>query len=221
MPERLTILVFAKRTLPGAVKTRLLTTLSAQDAACVHAAMLDCVLARVSVHLPDARHILALTGRGDVPALPEGWETLEQAPGDLGARLHQAWLNVGGGPAMFLGVDSPDVPAAVLQGAASALEASDVACGRTEDGGYWTLAARCVSPALFAGIDWGTQTVYDQTRSAAAGAGLSFHPLPAWHDVDTPDDLAALLRRLRHADEPALQALRARLQPIAEVQHHG
>ena len=72
-----------------------------------------------------------------------------------------------------------------------------MALGPTGDGGYWTLAAGAYQPALVRDIDWDAPDVYDQTFQRAAEAGLTVCPLPAWHDVDLPEDVDALRRRLR------------------------
>jgi hypothetical protein len=203
------------------VKTRLMPTLSAKQAAQVHAAMLDCVLQRVAEHLP-GRHLLALAGAepgSPAPGLPAGWAVLDQGTGTLGDRLEHVWRQLpAASPVVFLGVDSPDVPAEALAGIGATLSGVDAALGPVDDGGYWALAAARRLPALVRGIDWGTAAVYHQTRSAADAAGLQVRDLPRWHDVDTPADLADLQRRLKDAQEPALVALRDRL---AAFSSHG
>ncbi|MEM0915422.1 MAG: DUF2064 domain-containing protein, partial [Planctomycetota bacterium] len=99
-------------------------------------------------------------------------------------------------------------------------DGADAAVGPVADGGYWTLAARSADrgAALLRGIDWGSERVLDQTRAAAAAAGLRLSELDAWHDVDDADDLAALRRRLANtaatadpAADPALSTLRSAL----------
>jgi glycosyltransferase A (GT-A) superfamily protein (DUF2064 family) len=53
------VVVMAKNPVPGRVKTRLSPEYSPYQAACIHAAMLDCVLNRLMKYLP-GRHLLAL-----------------------------------------------------------------------------------------------------------------------------------------------------------------
>ncbi len=214
--------------------------LSLAQAAHIHLAMLDCVLQRLATHLPDARHILALDAspygntptkppkntprtdpespafapnRPELPDIARDWRVISQSGGDLGERLDRAWQAAGRGPIVFLGADSPDVPAEALRAIGPALARADAAIGPAADGGYWALASRRYRPELVRGIDWGGAAVYDQTHAAARAAGLRLVDLPPWHDVDTPADLAALLDRLTHAREPALQQLAARLPP--------
>lgn len=239
------VIVLAKAPRPGRVKTRLSPTLTPAQAAAVHAAMLICVLQRTRRHVP-GEHVLAVDGletwqetrirlAHDVPlgtelaaALVEaaaGWRLIDQGTGDLGARLEHTWRDTGAGAVVFLGVDTPDVPAAALEAVVPALADVDAAIGPASDGGYWTLAARRHAPALLRGIDWGGSAVYHQTLAAAAREGLTWRSLPTWHDVDEPADLAALRHRLNPRKDPRktlrtdppLRQLRNHLACIAEA----
>lgn len=218
-------IVMAKRPIPGRVKTRLIGELTDHQAACVHAAMLDCVLQRLNAVFP-GELILALDGGIDatpthaIPELsiqlPSETKVIDQGRGDLGDRLSHVWQAIGGGPAVFFGVDSPDVPIHALKSIPQSLTHTDAACGPVGDGGYWCLAGRRYTPELLAGIDWGTAAVYHQTRDAAERAGLTFNELPAWHDIDDASDLDSLRNRLRDAREPALISLAQRLDRITQ-----
>jgi len=215
------VVVMTRPARAGRVKTRLTSArggaMTDAQAAAVHAAMSRCVLARLS-QLPYIKGFIAVDGGRLNPPdalpvpVPRDWSVLDQGPGDLGQRLGRVWRQVGGGPAAFFGVDSPDVPAEALSAAIEAARARDAAAGPVDDGGYWTLAAVRYRPGLLAGIDWGTDRVYHQTCQAAGRLGLRLHALPAWHDVDGPADLAALQRRLASADDPALRQLRDEIQ---------
>ena len=116
----LSVLVMAKAAVPGRVKTRLTRgpgALSPDAAAAVHAAMLDTVLARLRpLVVGGGAAVLALDDPALAPeaAAEHGWTVVPQGTGDLGQRIARAWRHVPG-PAAVFGVDSPDVPAAVLQ----------------------------------------------------------------------------------------------------------
>ncbi len=221
----LTSVIMAKWPQPGKVKTRLIGPLTAYQAAAVHAAMLQCVLDRLNQHLPGSI-VLAVDPPHDTLALGDDPELsielpientlIDQDTGDLGNRIMRAWEDVGSGPTVFFGVDSPDIPVDALKAIPNALTRSEAACGPVDDGGYWCLAARQLARQLLIDIDWGTSKVYHQTQNAAARARLSLAELPAWHDVDTPDDLDALRQRIRLQKEPALTRLAKRLDRVLQ-----
>lgn len=225
----LSVVVMAKAAVPGRVKTRLTRGeggLSDNRASGVHSAMFEAVLTRTAAHLraPDGGRpglVLAMDDPAGAPAGAEaaGWRVVAQGDGDLGQRLDRVWQNcrqhAGHDAIVFFGVDSPDVPADILGSIGDALNHATAVIGPVEDGGYWTLACRDYLPALLRGIDWGTPAVYDQTFKIARAAGIDLQPLAAWHDVDEPADLAALIQRLAQAEDPTLQQLRDRLTPLA------
>lgn len=219
------IVVMAKRPIPGRVKTRLTPTFSPQQAAQAHAAMLECVLARLATHLP-GQHFLALDSQTVPPnqphdpaldyELPQAFHIIDQGTGDLGDRITHVWQALNQGPAVFFGVDSPDLPTQTLTTLWDALAPADAVIGPVDDGGYWCLAAQQLPPPLLASIDWGTPAVYHQTHQAARDAGLTLTDLDPWHDVDDPADLLALQYRIKPTHEPALTRLRQRLDRITQ-----
>lgn len=216
----------AKPPVPGLVKTRLTASLSPAAAAAVHAAMMQCVLNRLTA-LTSGPCWLALAGldeqyAGDAELarlrlaelgplavhVPKHWRIVDQGSGDLGSRLNHVWQQVHQGKAVFWGVDSPDVPQTHLQAALALTRKPVCGAGPVSDGGYWTLAAGRYCPEVVADIDWAGPSVYHQTQSAAAAAGIKWQTLPRWHDVDEPADLSALMQRLDAAVEPALVQLK-------------
>jgi rSAM/selenodomain-associated transferase 1 len=202
----------AKYPAPGRVKTRLVTAGLLDEPGAVEFAwaLLACTVARlaarrrvtVALACDDASlderaaEVRARLGRPDL-------EVIDQGTGDLGRRLDHVWRRpeLVATPLAFFGTDTPDVPDAALAAIPDALRAADLAVGPTGDGGYWTLAARRHLPEVLDRIDWGTETVYDQTRRRARDAGLTVSTLPPWHDVDRPEDVEDLRRRLADRDD--------------------
>jgi glycosyltransferase A (GT-A) superfamily protein (DUF2064 family) len=58
---------------------------------------------------------------------------------------------------------------------------------------------------LFDGVPWSTAAVLEITLRRAATAGLQAVCMPAWFDVDTPDDLQRLQKAL-DGGPPAAEA---------------
>ena len=106
-----TLIVIAKECLPGKVKTRLHPPLSLDQAAQLAAASLDDTLAAVAP-LPATRRVLAFDGQV-APASAAGYDIVPQVSGGLDARLG-AIFDGCNEPAVLIGMDTPQVSAAVL-----------------------------------------------------------------------------------------------------------
>lgn len=244
----MTVVIMAKRAVAGRVKTRLIGDLSPLQAAGVHQAMLDCVLRRLGDHLVGAGGQGAIAidepvGSSSDVAGEEGeiagdanrsmgisevlleqpgrWRLVSQGSGDLGARMLRVWREIGGGPAAFFGVDSPDAPVGALQELAKQAALSDVVFGPAVDGGYWTIAAMAPPSPVFQGIAWGGEEVLAQSLEAAERANLAAICTTRWYDVDEYRDLQALRQRLASADvsanDTALATLRGQLDELCPV----
>jgi rSAM/selenodomain-associated transferase 1 len=184
--EDVALVVIAKAPHPGRSKTRLCPPCTEAEAAALAAAALADTLRAVGA-VPARRRLLALDGRLD--ALPEGFETIAQRGTGLGERLGHA-LAAAGGPALVVGMDTPQLTPAEVSGAAARLERGDVdaVLGPAHDGGYWTIGLRDPDPAAFAGVPMSTgRTCIAQARRLRE-LGLKVAALPALRDVDTIDD---------------------------------
>lgn len=207
MPLPLTLAVFAKAPIPGAVKTRLCPPLTGEQAARLYAAFVcDTVRAAQAVSKPtvfysgDQEPLARLLAENAL--FPTQWQP--QGDGDLGARMARVPA-----PCLILGTDSPHLPVSFLQEALDHLATVDVVLGPAEDGGYYLIGLRAPQPSLFEGIHWSTGEVLAQTRARAASRQLTTFLLPPWHDIDTIDDLnrlRAYLQSTSDADCPATRA---------------
>lgn len=159
------LIVLAKQPRPGRVKTRLMPELSAREAAAVAAGALADTL-EIARQTPAARHLLVFDGD---PSgwVPPGWSVAAQAPGGLDERICAAFELAGRGPAMLVGMDTPQLRPAQL--AAFDPTRYDCCLGPAEDGGYWTIGFR------------------DPTRARAAVLGVA---------MSVPHTAAAQLHRL-------------------------
>jgi len=202
------LLLFTKPAREGRVKTRLIGDLTAREAALLHAAFLDDLLARLSAGRFALRLAWAVEPGEELPAGPV--PGVRQRGADLGERLfvalQEAAVPADGEPAaavMALGSDHPTLPLALVEGAFAALEGgAPVALGPAEDGGYYLigLRAEAIDRHLFAAIDWSTERVLAQTLDRCRELGHEPFLLPRAADVDTPADLARLAARLATDD---------------------
>ena len=63
-------------------------------------------------------------------------------------------------------------------------------------------------PALFEEMTFSHERVFEDTLDRAGATPATVSVLPMWYDVDTPDQLARLLRDLRESRAQAPQTLR-------------
>lgn len=189
------VLLFAKAPRPGAVKTRLARDLGEAAAASVYRALGVRVAEAVSVAFPLTVWYEPPGAEAEMRAwLGDRHRYVPQPEGDLGERLRLGFathFQGGGGPAIAIGADAPDVDAAVVAAAFARLERADVVLGPAVDGGYYLVGLARPTPALFAGVPWGTGGVLHETLAICRREGLRVARLPPLRDVDTIDDLRA------------------------------
>ncbi|MGH9230581.1 MAG: TIGR04282 family arsenosugar biosynthesis glycosyltransferase, partial [Acidimicrobiales bacterium] len=150
------LVVLAKDPVPGRVKTRLCPPCSPADAALVAEAALADTLDAALASGAD-RVVLALDGRPG-PWCPPGVAVVGQGHGTLDRRLAHVWAHgAGRGPALQVGMDTPQVSAGDLDRAMAALadERVDAVLGPAADGGWWALGMRRPRPEAVLGVPTG------------------------------------------------------------------
>lgn len=205
MDERRLLVIVCRNPDVGAVKTRLIPALGAEGARALYRAFLRDLGERFAGQPYGL--LWAYTPEGGAPPadLTPG-RARAQEGADLGHRLlrlfQQCCPEAPGGVAV-ISSDVPHLPRRVVDRAFAALDAADVALAPSDDGGYHLVAMR-EPHDIFSTVTMSTPTVLDQTRAANDALSLRPHLLEGDFDVDLPDDLPRLARRLR--DEPALRA---------------
>jgi hypothetical protein len=217
--EQIIVAVITKYPEPGKVKTRLTAALSPEHASRVHRVFLTHVVGRLKRFKPQALKIIydppdKLASMRDL--LKTSDELLPQCPGDLGARLAHAADEIRastGRAVLIFAVDSPDLPAVHIRRAAALLDDADVVLGPAEDGGYWCigLSPRVDARRLLGDIAWSSGRERAQTRARAEALGYGVAEGDLWDDIDRPEDLKRLCRRLKHADDADDRQLMERL----------
>jgi uncharacterized protein len=188
------LVVIAKAPAPGRSKTRLCPPFTPEQAASLARAALFDTLAAVAA-TPARRRILALDGEPDGWLPPAAFELHAQRGAGLGERLGDA-LVAAGGPALVVGMDTPQLTSALLRHAASRLCEPDVDAmlGPAADGGYWTIGLRRPDPAAFDGVPMSSDDTCAAQRARLAELGLRTADLPVMRDVDTFADAEAVAR---------------------------
>ena len=190
------LLVFTRTPDPGNVKTRLLSVMDAPRAAAIQAGLLQRTLetARASAAddielwcTPTTQHsvLLELEDRFSLALRA-------QAGAGLGERMcfamEQALRDYR--HVALVGSDCMDLTAADIDLALEQLAAgTDVVLGPALDGGYYLIGLSRLYRQLFAGIEWGTDRVLEETRERVAQSGLKLFELPVRRDLDRPEDL--------------------------------
>jgi uncharacterized protein len=191
---RVDVVVLAKVPRPGRSKTRLQPPCTPTEAAeLASAALLDTVVAVEAASI-DGRRVLALDEPSSAIA-PPGWRTIPQRGDGLDERLASAFDDVAG-PALLVGMDTPQITPTLLEDAVSRLRlpSVDAVIGEALDGGYWAIGLRRPHPSVFLGVTMSAPTTAVETRSRLRTAGLRVADLPKLRDVDTIDDAWAVAR---------------------------
>ena len=138
------IIVMAKAPTPGRVKTRLCPPCTPGEAAVVaEAALVDTLTAALSSSA--GRVVLVLDGEPGA-WLPAGVDVVSQRGNGFDERLAAAWTDIGG-PAVQIGMDTPQVTSALLDVACTMLEQAGHRCGPRTGGGRRLVGHRaCAVP---------------------------------------------------------------------------
>lgn len=184
-----TIVVIAKQPVPGRVKTRLIGTVSAEQAAeLARCAVLDTLQALDELHC--ANRVILLDGSPE-GWVPGGWSVILQSGGGLDERLSAGFDQLPAGAAVLVGMDTPQVRVELLDFDPSRY---DACLGLAIDGGYWAIGFADPKRArdCIAGVPMSTERTGAEQYRRLIEAGLSVQLLPELVDVDTADSAAAV-----------------------------
>ncbi|MGC8559845.1 MAG: TIGR04282 family arsenosugar biosynthesis glycosyltransferase [Phycisphaerae bacterium] len=223
------VVLVAKAPIPGSVKTRLTSHISAQAAAEIHAAFLDHVRRTAEQWASETvgiELVLLFAPPEDISPWDgwNHWRKLPQRGGDLGHRMEDARHRVSTpshAGCIFIGADVPELTPDHLAWAAAEVNRGRYAMIPAHDGGYVLIGVPRFKKSLFDGIAWGTAEVASQTRRAAAQHDETISELPPMHDIDTCADLTALLNRLAASPESRALSLQRRLAELISHQASG
>lgn len=198
------VLLFVKYPAPGKVKSRLAGHLGATLAAEIYRNFVLDIL--------DTLHKLDVNLRiffepAHSPSefrqwLGEDCSYVVQSGGNLGKRMKNAFsygFGEGFSRVVLIGSDLPDLPGDFIALGLEALDTHDAVLGPSSDGGYYLIgfSKQTFLPEAFDNIAWGTNRVFTHTVRMLKRHHRKLLALPRWHDVDTLEDLKALVARSR------------------------
>ena len=199
------LVIFAKAPIPGEVNTRLCPPLTPDEAATLQGSFVLDMLERsktavAKLKLPLDRYLACAPSSTlvffKIMEERQGVTLINQIGDDLGARINQAFETMfsrGYKRVLIVGTDVPTLPLDHYKQALVLLETNDLVLGPALDGGYYLIGLKRMVPDLFIGIPWSTERVLGMTQEKATTLGLKTALLPPWRDVDTIEDLQALI----------------------------
>lgn len=185
------LIVIARAPVPGRSKTRLSPPCTPEEAAGLARAALEDTLDVVGATAVE-RRLLALEGSPG-SWLPPGFDVVPQRGDGLGERLAAAFADVGG-PAVAVGMDTPQITPALLNHAVALLgePGVDAVLGPAHDGGYWAIGLRRADPEVFSGVPMSSSDTGAIQLARLRHLGLHTETLPCLRDVDGFDDAQAV-----------------------------
>ena len=114
---------------------------------------------------------------------------LAQRGDGLDERLAAAFADLGG-PAVVIGMDTPQVTAELLDLVVSTLctPGTDAVLGPANDGGYWVLGLRAADPAALLGVPMSLAHTGAAQLDRLRELGLHTRAVPELTDLDTFDE---------------------------------
>lgn len=191
------LLIFCKAPIAGQVKTRLIPTLTAEQAAQLHIELTLSTLQRATQQAlcpiqlwctPTIEHDFFIQAEQDY--VLTRWQ---QHGNDLGERMNQA-LNTAlknYKRAVLIGCDCPSLNSQDLATAIQVLnDKTSAVFAPAEDGGYVLIGLNHPQPELFIDMPWSSERVMAETRARCQQHGIIYQELAMQWDIDTPVDLA-------------------------------
>ena len=196
------LLVMAKSPRAGRTKTRLCPPCTPEEAAAIAEASLMQTIEN-AIAVDGLRVVLVIDGSAPV-WLPAGFEVIPQRGSDLGERLASAFAD-SAGPALAIGMDTPQVTPGLLREAFDTLLSPGVEAviGDARDGGYWAIGLRRAEPSVFEGVPMSSPHTCREQRRRLAELGMTTADLPMLTDVDSmteAEEVAAQIPGTRFAE---------------------
>jgi uncharacterized protein len=189
---RKALIIFVKNPMPGKVKTRLAATLGADKALQIYQKLLQHTCA-VTSKVPVDKYVFYsdAVDTNDI-WLNEIYQKKLQLGDDLGERMKNAFeylFRKEYEMVVIIGSDCYELTGSIIEQAFDGLLKAQVVIGPAADGGYYLLGMQSLVPDLFAGKNWSTSSVYQETMTQLRELRYKVHELAVLNDVDVPADI--------------------------------
>ena len=195
------IILFTKYPDPGRVKTRLIPTLGAQDAALLHREMAEHTLKTIKNLTQSEEFNFEVRYSGCEVEQMRKWmgsdlQYRNQGEGGLGNRMAKAFddaFNQGMDNIIVIGTDCPEISPRILKDGLRLLNNYDIVLGPAIDGGYYLIGLAKMVDGLFMDIPWGTDRVFELTQKVAKELKLKSALLKKLNDCGPSGRYASLV----------------------------
>jgi glycosyltransferase A (GT-A) superfamily protein (DUF2064 family) len=207
------IVLLAKAPVAGCSKTRLTPSYTPTQAAAIAEACLRDTLDSIYALTIADNGFDALVSLDGAPGawLPSDMPVLAQGDGGHDIRIARAMEQsvqpAGRQPAdavVLIGMDTPQLTPELLRDAAQLTRSADSAFGPAHDGGWWLLGLRrrhaLRARDFVLGVPMSTSRTGELQRQRLRRYGLSIETLPTLRDIDTAEDLEAVLHQVSQTE---------------------
>jgi hypothetical protein len=195
------LIVFVRFPEKGRVKTRLAKDIGEENARILYTYFVRDLLKTIDTGKLSITICFSPPGAGKAMQrwLGTGYQYILQRGENLGERMKNAFEDVfssGFAKAILIGTDIPDISALIIKDA-FCIDGQDAVVGPSYDGGYYLIGFRkdTFLPAIFDGIAWGTERVFEKTMEIFTRNRYAVRILSVCQDVDRLADLKALYQR--------------------------
>ena len=196
------LIIFTRFPEAGTNKTRLIPLLGPEGAAELQRRMTEHTLSQVMSANTSQGLTIEIRYEGGSERRMRDWlgsgiRYKPQGSGDIGNRMRLAFEDAfqgGAGLVVIIGSDIPGLNDVIIEKAFFVLNHRSLVLGPASDGGYYLMGLRQDAtagalPALFEGIEWGSDSVLSETVNRAKRLNLSLLFLQHLTDIDHPEDL--------------------------------
>ena len=200
MNQRNKLIIFVKNEEAGKTKTRLAATIGDEEALEAYRRLLTYTFSQAkNVNAHKEVWYSRYKAEDDIWASGD-FNKKVQSGEDLGKRMSNAFEHSFKKEkvqsVVVIGSDCAELKTEIIEEAYSKLKDHDFVVGPAEDGGDYLLGMSQFYPDVFEGIEWSTESVFDQTVKKIEALDLNLALLQTLNDVDNIDDWNQVKDRL-------------------------